>query len=127
MYEEYLQILYAFLKAFAVGGAICAIAQIIVNFTDWTSGKILVYFMLAGVVLQGLGLYQYLVDFAGAGATVPICGFGYLLANGAMKGAERGLFGAFTGALSAAAAGISAAVIFSFIMALIFRSESKKN
>ena len=66
MYEEYLQILYAFLKAFAVGGAICAIAQIIVNFTDWTSGKILVYFMLAGVVLQGLGLYQYLVDFAGA-------------------------------------------------------------
>ncbi|HAC11195.1 MAG TPA: stage V sporulation protein AE [Clostridiales bacterium] len=127
MYEEYLQILYAFLKAFAVGGAICAIAQIIVNFTDWTSGKILVYFMLAGVVLQGLGLYQYLVDFAGAGATVPICGFGYLLANGAMKGAERGLFGAFTGALSAAAAGISAAVIFSFIMALIFRSKSKKN
>lgn len=127
MYEEYLQILYAFLKAFAVGGTICAIAQIIVNFTDWTSGKILVYFMLAGVVLQGLGLYQYLVDFAGAGATVPICGFGYLLANGAMKGAERGLFGAFTGALSAAAAGISAAVIFSFIMALIFRSKSKKN
>lgn len=127
MYEEYLQILYAFLKAFAVGGAICAIAQIIVNFTDWTSGKILVYFMLVGVVLQGLGLYQYLVDFAGAGATVPICGFGYLLANGAMKGAERGLFGAFTGALSAAAAGISAAVIFSFIMALIFRSKSKKN
>ena len=127
MYEEYLQILYAFLKAFAVGGAICAIAQIIVNFTDWTSGKILVYFMLAGGVLQGLGLYQYLVDFAGAGATVPICGFGYLLANGAMKGAERGLFGAFTGALSAAAAGISAAVIFSFIMALIFRSKSKKN
>ena len=127
MYEEYLQILYAFLKAFAVGGSICAIAQIIVNFTDWTSGKILVYFMLAGVVLQGLGLYQYLVDFAGAGATVPICGFGYLLANGAMKGAERGLFGAFTGALSAAAAGISAAVIFSFIMALIFRSKSKKN
>ena len=127
MYEEYLQILYAFLKAFVVGSAICAIAQIIVNFTDWTSGKILVYFMLAGVVLQGLGLYQYLVDFAGAGATVPICGFGYLLANGAMKGAERGLFGAFTGALSAAAAGISAAVIFSFIMALIFRSKSKKN
>ena len=127
MYEEYLQILYAFLKAFAVGGAICAFAQIIVKFTDWTSGKILVYFMLAGVVLQGLGLYQYLVDFAGAGATVPICGFGYLLANGAMKGAERGLFGAFTGALSAAAAGISAAVIFSFIMALIFRSKSKKN
>ena len=127
MYEEYLQILYAFLKAFAVGGAICAIAQIIVNFTDWTSGKILVYFMLAGVVLQGLGLYQYLVDFAGAGATVPICGFGYLLANGAMKGAERGLFGAFTGGLAAASAGVTAAVVFGYIIALIFKAKSKKN
>ena len=99
-----------FAKAFVVGGLICTIAQIIINFTDWTAGKILVYFMLAGVVLQGLGLYQYLVDFAGAGATVPISGFG-----------------AFTGALAAASAGISAAVIFSFIMALIFKSKSKKN
>jgi len=77
--------------------------------------------------LQGLGLYQYLVEFAGAGATVPISGFGYLLANGAIKGAEKGLFGAFTGALSAASAGISAAVIFSFIMAMLFKSRSKKN
>ncbi len=99
MYEEYLQILWMFLKAFAVGGFICAVAQTVINITDLTAGKILVYFMLAGVVLQGLGLYSYLVDFAGAGATVPICGFGYLLANGAMKGAEKGLFGAFTGAL----------------------------
>ena len=74
-----------------------------------------------------MGLYQYLVDFAGAGATVPISGFGYLLANGAIRGAERGLFGAFTGALAAASAGVSAAVIFSFIMALIFKSRSKKN
>lgn len=127
MYEEYLQILWMFLKVFAVGGFICAVAQTVINITDLTAGKILVYFMLAGVVLQGLGLYSYLVDFAGAGATVPICGFGYLLANGAMKGAEKGLFGAFTGALSAAAAGVSAAVIFSFFMALIFRSKSKKN
>lgn len=126
-YGEFFEILYAFVKAFVVGGGICAIAQFIVNFTDWTSGKILVYFMFAGVALQGIGLYQYLVDFAGAGATVPICGFGYLLANGAMRGAERGLYGAFTGALSAAAAGISAAVIFSYIMALIFKSKSKKN
>ena len=103
------------------------LAQVIINFTDLTAGKILVIFMLAGVVLQGLGLYQYLVDFAGAGATVPISGFGYLLANGAMKGAEKGVFGAFTGALSASSAGISAAVIFSFLMAMIFRSRSKKN
>ena len=127
MFEQYLEIFFGFAKAFAVGGLICMIAQIVINFTDLTAGKILVIFMLAGVVLQGLGLYQYLVDFAGAGATVPISGFGYLLANGAIKGAEKGLFGAFTGALSAASAGISAAVIFSFLMAIIFRSRTKKN
>ena len=79
------------------------------------------------MILQGLGLYQYLVDFAGAGATVPISGFGYLLANGAMKGAERGFFGAVTGALSSASAGVSAAVIFSFLVAIVFKSKTKKN
>lgn len=116
-----------FVKAFVVGGGICMIAQIVINFTDLTAGKILVVFMLAGVALQGLGIYRYLVEFAGAGATVPISGFGYLLANGAIKGAEKGFYGAFTGALSAASAGISAAVIFSFIMAMLFKSKSKKN
>ena len=127
MFAEYMEILLMFVKAFLVGGLICMIAQIVINFTDLTAGKILVYFMLSGVVLQGLGLYQYLVDFAGAGATVPISGFGYLLANGAIRGAEKGLFGAFTGALTAASAGVSAAVIFSFIMALIIKSKIKKN
>lgn len=127
MFEQYLQIVYGFIKAFAVGGLICAIAQVIINFTDLTAGKILVLFLLIGVAAQGLGLYQYLVDFAGAGATVPICGFGYLLANGAIKGAEKGLFGAVTGAFSAASAGISAAIIFSYIMAMIFKSKTKKN
>lgn len=127
MFEQYIEIFLGFLKAFAVGGLICMIAQIVINLTDLTAGKILVTFMLLGVALQGLGLYQYLVDFAGAGATVPISGFGYLLANGAIQGAEKGWFGAFTGALSAASAGISAAVIFSYIMALIFRSRTKKN
>lgn len=127
MFEQYLEIFFAFAKAFAVGGLICMIAQIVINFTDLTAGKILVIFMLTGVVLQGLGIYQYLVDFAGAGATVPISGFGYLLANGAIKGAEKGIFGAFTGALSAASAGVSAAVIFSFLMAMLFRSRTKKN
>lgn len=127
MFEQYLEILWGFVKAFAVGGLICMIAQVVINYTDLTAGKILVLFMLAGIVLQGLGLYQYLVEFAGAGATVPISGFGYLLANGAMKGAQKGFFGAFTGALSSASAGISAAVIFSFIMAMIFKSKSKKN
>ena len=127
MFETYLVIFWNFAKAFLVGGAICMIAQIVINFTDLTAGKILVLFMLAGVVLQGLGWYQYLVDFAGAGATVPISGFGYLLANGAIEGAQKGWFGAFTGALSSASAGVSAAVIFSFLMAMIFRSKSKTN
>jgi stage V sporulation protein AE len=127
MFAQYIEIFLGFLKAFAVGGLICMIAQIVINFTDLTAGKILVMFMLIGVALQGLGLYQYLVDFAGAGATVPISGFGYLLANGAIQGAEKGWFGAFTGALSAASAGISAAVIFSYIMAMFFKSKTKKN
>lgn len=127
MFQEYFDIIFMFVKAFCVGGLICVIAQIIINFTDITAGKILVYFMLAGVVLQALGIYQYLVDFAGAGATVPISGFGYLLANGAMRGAEKGFFFAITGSLAAASAGISAAVVFSFIMALIFKSHTKFN
>ncbi len=124
---QVLEIVLQFIKAFAVGGTICVIAQIIINFTDLTSGKILVYFMLAGVVLTAIGIYQPLVDFAGAGATVPICGFGYLLANGAIKGAERGFFYAITGSLTAASAGVTAAVVFSFIMALIFKSRTKRN
>ena len=92
-----------------------------------TAGKILVLFMLGGIVLTALGVYQPLVEFAGAGATVPISGFGYLLANGAMRGAQEGLFQALTGALAAASAGVSAAVVFSFIMALIFKSHTKYN
>ena len=119
MGQEVLEIILAFIKAFVVGGAICVIAQIVINFTDLTAGKILVYFMLAGVVLTAIGLYQPLVDFAGAGATVPISGFGYLLANGAIKGAEKGFFYAVTGSL--------AAVVFSFIMAMIFKARTKKN
>ena len=122
-----LEIFLAFLKAFAVGGGICLIAQIIINFTDLTAGKILVYFMLAGVVLTAIGLYQPLVDFAGAGATVPISGFGYLLANGAIKGAEKGFFYAVKGSLAAASAGVTAAVVFAFIMSLIFKSRTKRN
>ena len=127
MGQEVLEIILAFIKAFVVGGAICVIAQIVINFTDLTAGKILVYFMLAGVVLTAIGLYQPLVDFAGAGATVPISGFGYLLANGAIKGAEKGFFYAVTGSLAAASAGITAAVVFSFIMAMILKKKKKKN
>ncbi len=122
-----IELLYMYLKAFVVGGAICTIAQLLINYTKITSGKILVYFMLSGLILQAFGLYQYIVDFAGAGATVPISGFGYLLANGAIKGAKQGLFGAFTGGLAAASAGVTAAVVFGYFNALIFRSRSKKN
>ena len=121
------EILTGYLKAFLVGGAICTVAQLLINYTKLTSGKILVYFLLAGVVLQALGLYEYLVDFGGAGATVPISGFGYLVANGAIRGAKSGLFGAFTGGLAAASAGVTAAIIFGYFNALIFRSRSKIN
>ena len=127
MGAEVLEILFAFFKAFAVGGLICAVAQLVINFTDLTAGKILVLFMLAGVALTALGLYQPLVEWAGAGATVPISGFGYLLASGAMKGAQEGLFEALTGALAAASAGVSAAVVFSFLASLVFRSHTKYN
>ena len=127
MFAEYWEIIFMFIKAFAVGGLICVIAQVIINFTDLTAGKILVYFMIAGAVLQALGLYQFLVDFAGAGATVPISGFGYLLAKGGMEGAQESLFAAIIGPLAAASAGVTAAVIFSFIMAMLFRSRTKYN
>ncbi len=121
------EILLMYLKVFAVGGTICTIAQILINYTKITSGRILVYFLLAGVFLQAVGLYQYLVDFAGAGATVPICGFGYLLADGAIKGAKISLFKAITGGVTAAGMGITAAIVFGYLFALIFKSKSKKN
>lgn len=122
-----LEIVLMYLKVFLVGGAICTIAQLIINYTKITSGKILVYFLLSGVLLQAVGLYQYLVDFAGAGATVPICGFGYLLADGAIKGAKISLFKAITGGITAAAMGITAAIVFGYIFAVLFKSKSKRN
>lgn len=122
-----LEMLFMFLKAFIVGGLICMIAQFIINITKLTAGKILVFFMLGGLFLQAVGLYEFLVDFAGAGATVPISGFGYLLCEGAIKGAKASFFGAITGGLCSASAGISAAVIFGYIFALIFKSRSKYN
>lgn len=122
-----LDIIFMYIKVFAVGGLICALAQLLINYTKVTAGKILVYFLLAGVMLRAVGLYQYLVDFAGAGATVPICGFGYLLADGAIKGAKISLFNAIVGGTSAAAMGITAAIVFGYIFALIFKSKSKRN
>lgn len=122
-----MDIFITYLKVFAVGGAICTIAQLLINYTKITSGKILVYFLLAGILLEAFNLYQYLVDFAGAGATTPISGFGYLLAKGAKEGAKESLFKALTGGITSAGMGITAAIIFGYIFAVLFKSKSKKN
>ncbi len=115
-----------YLKAFVVGGLICVVGQILIDKTKLTPARILVSFVVAGVVLGALGLYEPLVDFAGAGATVPLTGFGYLLAKGALEGVrEVGLMGALTGGITAAAAGIGAAVVFGFIISLIFKPGDK--
>lgn len=121
------EIIITFIKVFAVGGGICMIAQLLINYTKITAGKILVLFLLSGVILQALGLYQYLVDFAGAGATVPISGFGYLLAKGAMDGAKESLFKAITGGITSAGIGITSAIVFGYLFSVIFKSKSKKN
>ena len=122
-----MEIFIMFLKVFAVGGGICAIAKLLINFTKLTAGRILVIFLLLGVAVQSFGVYQYLVDFAGAGATVPISGFGYLLAKGAMEGAKDGLFKAITGGITSAGMGITAAIVFGYLFALLFKSRSKSN
>ena len=115
-----------YLYAFLIGGVICTIGQLLLSFTRLTSARILVLFVVAGVVLGGLGLYQPLVDFAGAGASVPLLGFGNALAKGAIQGAkEHGILGAFSGGISATAAGVSAAILFGWLAALIFRPRSK--
>lgn len=124
MFVKYLLL---YLKVFAVGGAICTIAQLLINYTKITAGKILVAFLLGGVLLQAVGLYEYIVKFGECGATVPISGFGYLLAKGAMDGAKKGLFDAITGGITSASMGITAAIVFGYIFSLIFKSKSKKN
>jgi len=114
------------LKAFIVGGAICAIGQILIDRTGLTPARILTSFVVAGVVLSALGLYAPLADFAGAGATVPITGFGHLLAEGTRKAVdENGLLGALTGGYTAAAGGITAALVFGLAAAACFRQRDK--
>lgn len=116
-----------YLKAFLIGGAICAIGQILLSRTNMTSARILVLFVTAGVVLGAVGLYQPLVDFAGAGASVPLTGFGNALAKGAIEGAkEKGLLGAFTGGISETAGGVAAAILFGYLNAIIFQPKTKK-
>lgn len=116
-----------YLKAYIIGGLICVIGQILIDKTMLTPARILVSFVVAGVVLQLVNLYEPLVKFAGAGATVPLTGFGYNLCKGVYKAvSENGFWGIFTGGLTAAAGGISAAIVFGFIVALAFKSKSKK-
>ena len=115
-----------YLIAFAVGGAICVVGELLMCYTRLTPARILVIFVTAGVVLTAVGLYKPLVEIAGAGATVPLTGFGYSLATGAIEGAQNeGLIGAITGGIKATAAGIAAAVFFGNLFALIFTPKTK--
>ena len=115
------------IKCFVIGGLICVIGQILIDKTKLTPARILVIFVTTGAVLGGLGIYKYIVDFAGAGATVPLTGFGYNLAKGAIEGVkESGLVGAFTGGVKASAGGIAAAVFFGYIASLISKPKMKK-
>ena len=115
------------LKCFVVGGLICIVGQILIDKTKLTPARILVIFVTTGAILGGLGIYKYLVDFAGAGATVPLTGFGYNLAKGAIEGVkESGLVGAFTGGVKASAGGIAAAVFFGYLASLISKPKMKK-
>ena len=116
-----------YLNAFLCGGILCLIGQLLIDKTSLTPAKILVCYVTAGVILSGLGLYQYLADWGGAGATVPLTGFGHLLAKGVKKaGGEQGLLGAFTGGSTAAAGGITAAIFFGFVVALVGKSHPKR-
>lgn len=120
---NYIQLLYTFL----VGGALCLIGQILIDKTKLTPARILVIYVTTGAVLGGLGIYQYLVDLSGAGATVPLTGFGYNLAKGAKEAVDQyGFVGAFIGGTKAAAGGIAAAIFFGYIAALISKPKMKK-
>ena len=122
-----MEMLIGFIKAFLVGGVLCAIGQILVDKTNLTPARILSLYVVIGVILGGLGVYQPLADWAGAGATIPLTGFGNALAQGVRKSVEeRGLLGAFLGGFTAAAAGVTAAIVFGFIVALICKPKEKK-
>ena len=114
------------IRAFIVGGAFCTIAQILIDKTKLTPARILVSYVVAGVALGALGLYKPIVDFAGAGATVPLTGFGFLISEGIRESVDKqGLLGSLTGALTAAAGGISAALIFGYLAAVLFKGKRR--
>lgn len=115
-----------YLWAFIIGGLFCAIGEVLIDYTKLTPARILVTYVVAGVVIGALGWYDPLVEFAGAGATVPLTGFGNVLADGVREAVDlHGFSGIFTGGLAAAAAGITSAIIFGLLMALIFKSKAK--
>lgn len=114
------------LKAFLVGGALCAVGQLLIDFTKLTPARILTGYVVTGVILSAVGLYKPMAEFAGAGATVPLTGFGHLLAEGIRKTIGRdGFLGIFTGGLTAAAGGVTAALLFGLIASLIFKQKDK--
>ena len=116
-----------YLKAFLVGGILCVIGQVLIDKTKLTPARILTTYVVAGVILGGIGIYQPLVDWAGSGATVPLTGFGYTLAKGVKEAmAEKGLLGALTGGMTSTAAGITAAIFFGVLAASIFKSRPKR-
>ena len=113
-------------RAFLVGGLLCLVGQVLIDYTKLTPARILTSYVVAGVVLGALGLYEPLIDWAGAGATVPLTGFGSALAKGVRKAVEeKGLLGAFTGGFTASAGGICAAVFFAFLLALVGKPKDK--
>jgi stage V sporulation protein AE len=121
-----LQLLIDLLKAFLVGGLICVVGQLLLIYTNITSARILVLFVTAGVVLGAMGWYQPLIEWGGAGATVPLVGFGVSLAKGAIQAVrEDGIMGALTGGVAANAAGIAAAIVFGYLMAVLFTPKIK--
>ena len=123
-----MEILLDCIKAFAVGGAFCVIGQILIDRTKLTPARILVRYVVSGVILTAVGIYDYLVDFAGAGATVPLTGFGYSLAKGVEKAVtDYGLIGALSGGLSATSAGIAAAIFFGLLAALVSKKGKNMN
>lgn len=114
------------IKAFIIGGAICTAGQLLIDYTKLTPARILTGFVVAGVILSAVGVYEPLADFAGAGASVPLTGFGHLLAEGIRKAVDRdGFIGIFTGGLTAASGGVTAALLFGLIAAMIFRQKDK--
>ncbi len=121
-----MEIFLGFLKAFLIGGLVCMIAQIFINKTKMTSARILVMFLLLGAFLELVGAFEYIEKFAGAGITIPITGFGSTIVKGAKEGAKIGLFEAVTYGFRNMAAGLTAAIFFGFLFALIFKSHSKK-